>query len=123
MGIKVDLESNRKLIEQASDRAIERALEAIGLQCEGYAVDELNRAKLHADGSIRPNVDTGRLRASITHEVRPSEQAVYVGTPVEYAAYVEMGTSRSRPYPYLKPAVMNHVDEYRDMAEQFLKNS
>ena len=35
--IRVTITSNRELIEQASDEAVARALEAIGLQAEGYA--------------------------------------------------------------------------------------
>lgn len=109
MDIKINVTSNRDLIERASDEAIERALEAIGLQCEGYA-------------KMLCPVDTGRLRNSITHSVDASEQKVYVGTNVEYAAYVEMGTSRTKAQPYLQPAVVNHADEYCEMAEHFLKN-
>ena len=109
MNIDVNITSNKDLIENTSNEAIERALEAIGLQCEGYA-------------KMLCPVDTGRLRNSITHSVDASEQKVYVGTNVEYAAYVEMGTSRMRAQPYLQPAVTNHADEYSEMVEHFLKN-
>lgn len=87
--------------------AKERALEAIGLQAEGYA-------KLLAP------VDTGRLRNSIAHAVEGD--AAYIGTNVEYAAYVEMGTSRAKAQPYLKPAATEHSDEYKRIAEHYLKN-
>lgn len=53
-------------------------------------------------------VDTGRLRASITHsDVDRDGDAVKVrvGTNVEYAAYVELGTSRAAAQPYLRPAL------------------
>lgn len=109
MEINVNVTSNKDLIEQATTEQIERALEAIGLQAEGYA-------------KMLCPVDTGRLRNSITHAVDASEQKVYVGTNVEYAAYVEMGTSRTKAQPYLQPAVNNHLDEYASMAEYFLKN-
>lgn len=109
MEINVNISSNRELIERATREQIERALEAIGLQAEGYA-------------KMLCPVDTGRLRNSITHSVDASEQKVYVGTNVEYAAYVEMGTSRTKAQPYLQPAVVNHADEYCEMAEHFLKN-
>lgn len=57
-------------------------------------------------------VDTGRLRNSITHETSESEHAVYIGSNVEYAPYVELGTSRMAARPFLKPAVTDHVKEY-----------
>ena len=109
MKIEVGITSNRELTEQASDEAIDRALEAIGLQAEGYA-------------KMLCPVDTGRLRNSITHTVDVTGHKAIIGTNVEYAAYVEMGTSRTKAQPYLQPAVMNHIDEYSNMAEYFLKN-
>ena len=52
-----------------------RALEKCGLLAEGYAKKECP-------------VDTGNLRNSITHEVDEGGDAVYIGTNVEYGAYV-----------------------------------
>jgi len=106
--------------------AVNRALEAIGMQVENYAKMELEKPKKHASAPkgkeiIRPNVDTGRLVNSITHQVSPSEEAVYIGTNVEYAAYVELGTQKARAYPYLKPAVTKHVPELKALAEDALK--
>jgi HK97 gp10 family phage protein len=52
-------------------------------------------------------VDTGRLRSSIT--VTPvtvnGEFVVHIGTNVEYAGFLEGGTSRMPAYPYLQPAL------------------
>lgn len=77
-----------------------RALEKVGLTAEGYA-------------KLECPVDTGRLRNSITHEVVPSEKAVYIGTNVEYAPFVELGTSRQKAHPYLRPAAHDHGEQYR----------
>jgi hypothetical protein len=54
-----------------------------------------------------PRVRTGRLRSSITHELGSDGISVYcdVGTNTSYGGYVELGTDRSRPYPYLRPAL------------------
>lgn len=57
------------------------ALEALGLAAEGYAKANITRF---------PRVDTGRLRNSISHSAQ--KDAVYIGTNVEYASYVEFGT-------------------------------
>jgi len=46
---------------------------------------------------------TGRLRSSITHEIEGT--IGYVGTNVEYAKAVELGTEKQSPQPYLRPAL------------------
>lgn len=94
-------------LEALADKVPE-ILEVIGLQAEGYA-------KLAAP------VDTGRLRNSITHDTEEAEQAAYIGTNVEYAAYVELGTSKTRAQPFLRPAVTDHAAEYKAMAEAIMK--
>ncbi len=49
-------------------------------------------------------VDTGRLRSSITHELGTDARglAARVGTNVEYAPYVELGTARMAPRGFLR---------------------
>ncbi len=47
-------------------------------------------------------VDTGRLAASLASQVGPGEVTVY--SDVEYAAYVEFGTSDTSAQPFLRPA-------------------
>ena len=79
--------------------ACRRALEICGGKAEGYA-------------KMLCPVDTGNLRNSITHQ-QTDETTELIGTPVEYAPYVELGTYKMSARPYLVPAVENHVDEYR----------
>lgn len=82
------------------------ALEAIGLTAERYAKE------------LCP-VDTGRLRNSISHA--RDDSAAYIGTNVEYAAYVELGTSVQKAKPYLRPAAENHSDEYKEIVKTVLQ--
>ena len=52
---------------------------------------------IEADAKINCPVDTGRLRSSITHNIRLDLVGGWtgrVGTNVEYAPYVEFGTPR-----------------------------
>ena len=99
---------NSDVIKNTLPEQIEIALEAVGLQAEGYA-------------KLKCPVDTSRLRNSITHATVKREKAVYIGTNVEYAPYVEMGTVKQKAQPYLAPAVTEHVPEYKAIAEHFLK--
>lgn len=54
-----------------------------------------------------PAVRTGRLRASISWRVDVDARGAYadIGSAVEYAAFVEIGTDRMAPRPYLRPAL------------------
>ena len=106
MELRMNQDNSKEVLLSLKDLK-RKALEEIGLQAEGYV-------------QLITPVDTGRLRASISHRVI-DENSVAIGTNVEYAAYVERGTSKTRAQPYLKPGVMNHLDEYKRIAESVLK--
>ena len=89
------------------DSAIGVALEEIGLLAENYAAKKCP-------------VDTGNLRGSITYEVDAAGNAVYIGTNVEYAPYVELGTSRQNAQPFLRPAASEHGEQYRKVLKKAL---
>lgn len=108
-GILEVREDNREQFKHAFNKALARALEEIGLAAEGYAK------------RLCP-VDTGRLRNSITHVTRYGAKAVYIGTNVEYAAYVELGTRMQKPQPYLRPAAADHQATYRSILKNNLEN-
>lgn len=104
------------------DDAVAAALERVGSAAEGFAAD------------LTP-VDSGRLRNSITHKV--DDSSVTVGSSLEYAAYVELGTGKyasggrntpwvykddkgnwhythgQRAQPFLKPALQNNIKTYQ----------
>lgn len=106
-GILEIRENNAAQVEAAMNSAIAKALTMIGQQAEGYA-------------KLMCPTDTGRLKNSITNQIDLQENAVYIGTNVEYAPYVELGTSRQDPHPYLKPAASDHADEYRAILKSCL---
>ena len=108
--VTVKVNSNKQAILDEFRRQKKVALEAVGLQGEANAKMEIT-----AVGAV----DTGRLRNSLTHAT--DEDSAYIGTNVEYAPYVEMGTYKMKARPYLEPAVTEHVDEYRELVENFMK--
>lgn len=103
-------EDNTERVQNAIFQATARALEKIGLTAEAYAKKDCP-------------VDTGRLRNSITHVTLPAKHAVYIGTNVEYAAAVELGTShpKRKAHPYLRPAAKDHMDKYRAILKSELE--
>ena len=114
--------------------ALLRGLEKCGLTAEGYAK------------KLCP-VDTGNLRNSITHTVDEEEPAAYIGSNAEYASYVCLGTGKyaeggrptpwvyqdakgkfhwtagNKAKPFLKPAVADHKERYREIIKSELENA
>lgn len=106
----VKVKDNTGIFKQATAEAVARALEAVGIQAEGYA-------KLELENNPR-RIDTGNLRNSITHTVNGNE--AYIGTNVEYGIYVHEGTVKMKPNRFLKNAVQKNKDEYVAMIYHFL---
>lgn len=108
---QVRIEDHMDEVKALIEDSIITALELTGVVVEGDAVEELSKPKPHkTEPSPRPNVDTGRLRNSIVHAVNEQEKSVKIGSALEYAPYLEFGTSRMRAYPYLKPALEMNKD-------------
>lgn len=95
-------------------------------------------------------VDTSNLVNSIKYGVIEDNMEMQIGTNVEYAPYVELGTgiyatgeggsgakkipwhykddkgkwhttSGMKAQPYLRPAIENHIKEYEDILRDYLK--
>ena len=107
---EIRIEDNSDVVLEELASRLPAVLEAIGIQAEGNAVDEITKMKA---------VDTGRLRGSISHAT--DEEAAYIGTNVEYAPYVELGTHKMPARPFLRNAVSNYADEYKKLLEDGLK--
>lgn len=102
----VIFQSNAKEVLSAMQKAKNQALEIIGGKAETYAK------------RLCP-VDTGNLRNSITHQ-QFDENTEVIGTNVDYAAYVELGTHKMAARAYLRPAVENHKIEYRSILKRIM---
>lgn len=92
------------------------ALEQLLNSTSGPAAGDLLRRAIRVEAAAKnfatgigggPHVRTGRLRSSISHVIGKDQAGLYadIGSNVEYAAWVELGTRRARPYPYLRPAL------------------
>jgi HK97 gp10 family phage protein len=70
---------------------------------------------LEATAKNRAPVDTGALKNSISTDFAgdgPNVMAAEIGPTVHYGAYVEYGTSRMSPQPYMGPALDVHSAAY-----------
>ena len=133
-------EDNSDEILNGLSQAKQRALEIIGQKLEKYAKALCPVGTVESTG--KKGYRGGTLRGSITHGIE-NEDTVYVGTNVEYAPYVELGTGPNftpppewedftvtspigvghgyvRPRPFLSPAITDHKSELEDIFRQEL---
>lgn len=108
-------------LEQKKDEI----LEVIGGTIEGYAIDlapvgtpETTGIPDYKGGSLRSTIRTERENENTMMILAGGEQGIY--RYVNYATYVETGTVKMKAQPYLKPAIENHIDEYRRIFERIL---
>ena len=124
MTFSIAVDNTDKVGQELID-ACKRALEICGGKAETYA-------KLNCP------VRTGNLRNSITHEVASDGRSVTIGSAVSYASFVELGHIQEvgryvpaigkrlknayvKPRPFLRPAIENHLTEYKSIIESELK--
>ena len=122
------------------ERAKKKILETIGQKAEGYAKKLCPVGTSESTGI--QGYRGGTLRNSITHRVEG--EVLKLGSNVEYAPYVELGTGPNftpppewekfttergsgvgrayvKPRPYIRPAIEDHRDEYKAIAERELQ--
>lgn len=99
-------QDNFDLVKSMNETALKQGLEMCAGTAENYAK------------KLCP-VDTGRLRQSIGHST--GDREAVVGTDVEYAEFVELGTRYQHAQPYLKPALAEHAAEYSKIFQQVFK--
>ena len=140
MAKNIEYRDNTEEVLNALEAAIRRGNESIGMTAERHAKKKCP-------------VDTGRLRNSITYALAGEEthvksykankggkdretytydgtaegkkgSGVYIGTNVEYAPGIELGTHRcAGAAHFLQDAVTNHTDEYKKLMEDSMKNA
>ena len=130
--------SNVNDILSALEKGKRNALTAIGATAETHTKENITADDL---------IDTGRLRNSITYATgdysgigtytdnnkksysdatarnTPKDDEVGIGTNVEYAAYTELGTQHITAHHYLKRAVTEHQDEYKNLTAQAIQSA
>lgn len=67
-----------------------------------------------------PGVVTGRLRASVNMQVSSAAGGLQlrVGPNVTYAPFLEFGTSRMQPYPFVGPTLKHKGDKAFDAIQK-----
>lgn len=114
------LENTKRKVETEAGKALAQCCATIQREAqEGMTNTKIdftktyythNKQKAHhpSQEGNPPAVDTGTLRRSITYTIDESKMVGKVGSTINdppYGAYLEFGTSRMKPRPWLKPAI------------------
>ncbi|WP_238999285.1 HK97-gp10 family putative phage morphogenesis protein [Segeticoccus rhizosphaerae] len=109
---------------------LERSLGAVTAGRVGALAAKVVRkvaADVERDAKILAPVDTGNLRnsisTSITGDGRHASMRAEIGPTASYGGYVEFGTSRMGPQPYLGPSLDRHTDPFVTAMEQVAEQS
>ena len=71
-----------------------------------------------ADAKTLAPVDTGNLRNSITTDARQGDLVAVVEATASYSAYIDWGTSKMRPQPFMRPAQDRNTGPFIDAISQ-----
>lgn len=138
--MSVKFTDNSGAVLSELERTKKKILETIGQKAEGYAKKLCPVGTSESTGI--QGYRGGTLRNSITHRVEG--EVLKLGSNVEYAPYVELGTGPHftpppewekfttergsgvgrayvKPRPYIRPAIEDHRGEYKSIAERELQ--
>lgn len=112
MGTTVTVKSYRPEREREIVDQLYKNMEKVGLVVERQA--KINVSKSPPE---HPQVQTGRLRSSIIHQVTKEDNNIVaeIGSNVVYSKFLEFGTINHPPYPWLYPAVIMQKDKITDI--------
>ena len=135
MSVKIVKSNVKEVLESMSGDRLGKAVMAGGFVLE-TAVKISMSASSHSGivyGGHRaskegetPAVDTGILVNSINTELVSSDATsawAQVGTGVEYAEFLEFGTSRMGPRPFMRPGFDNNEAKIKSVISRFAKQS
>lgn len=79
---------------------------------------------IEAEAKLRTPVKTGNLRRNITHSVESDDKksVVNVGTNVEYAPVIELGSvsKNIQAQPFLQPSIGENIESIQKMIQKGL---
>ena len=146
MAKNIEYRDNTEEVLNALEAAIRRGNEAIGLAAEGHAKKKITKEKAVDTGRLRNSITYAlageethvksytankkkgeKERKTYTYEGTAEGKkgsGVYIGTNVEYAEGIELGTHRKAgAVHFLQDAAANHTDEYKQLMEDSMKNA
>lgn len=138
MSVSVKVTDNSDAVRREFREKVQLALKIVGEAAVGYAIEEapvdtsrLKNSLTFATSTkigVAGNTEVNKAQDSTPRSL-PPENVVCIGTNVEYAKYVEFNEKARHDPPefgggkahFLRDAVFNHTDEFKNKIEVTLK--
>lgn len=78
---------------------------------------------IERDAKLIVPVDTGNLKNSISSDIQEASLSGEVGPTAHYGHYVEEGTSKMSPQPYMRPAADRNTPGFERAMGQIAEDS
>jgi len=126
--IKAQVAEAEKAFKQFSletSNEVDKAILKSALKVEGDAKKMFKGSNEESGPGEPPRAQTGRLRASITHRLGDDGGETYaeVGTSVPYGFWLEFGTSKMSPHPFLTPAFEQNKEAIKEYIAKAVKKA
>ena len=115
-----------KLVNRTAQNIRTNAINLIRTPSMGDAYEKYNPRRTHiaSKAGDAPNTDTGRLMSSL-NVTRSGSATAEVVANVEYAAWLELGTTKMKARPFMTPALEQERPNYerglRELAKRAAK--
>lgn len=133
--VKIKLQNKKRLEELAkyfksdANKGIEDGMKAIGMHLRNVIIRDITKRSPGSTKAVRyqpkrnvkvsppgtsPNNDTGELRRSIQWDLLDSDKVV-IGSDIWKGMWLEMGTKKMKPRPFIYPNAVKELDNMEDV--------
>lgn len=133
--IKVKNDNTNKILDELKE-ATHNALMDVGMIASGDVADFIQTEGIVDTGLLRNSITfaiggegankksysatSGGGEGSYTEKAPNNPDTVYIGTNVEYAKYVQYGTSKMTKRDFMFAPLKANLDEYRNIIKKYL---
>lgn len=113
--MNVSIRNNLRECQETLDRSKTKALTKIGIAAVQRTINFMN-TRYYKDIWL-----TGDLQRDVNSKVDQRNDSVSIGNSLEYGILVHNGTTKMPSRPYLKDAILENANTWKEITEQILK--